>query len=56
MSDKLLGSFVWCELLTTDTDAAGNFYKKVVGWKTEPVWRRLELYRLQRPAPAVWAA
>src|SRR5262245_40710967 len=36
MSDKLLGSFAWCELLTTDTGAAGNFYKKVVGWKTAP--------------------
>src|SRR4029453_366438 len=36
MSDKLLGSFVWCELLTTDTDAAGDFYRKVVGWKTSP--------------------
>jgi uncharacterized protein len=36
MSDKLLGSFVWCELLTTDTNAAGDFYKKVVGWKTSP--------------------
>jgi predicted enzyme related to lactoylglutathione lyase len=36
MSDQLLGSFVWCELLTTDTAAAGNFYKKVVGWKTAP--------------------
>ncbi len=36
MSDKLLGSFVWCELLTTDTAAAGAFYTKVVGWKTAP--------------------
>jgi predicted enzyme related to lactoylglutathione lyase len=36
MSDKLLGSFVWCELLTTDTTAAGDFYTKVVGWKTAP--------------------
>jgi predicted enzyme related to lactoylglutathione lyase len=36
MSDQLLGSFVWCELLTTDTSAAGDFYKKVVGWKTAP--------------------
>lgn len=36
MTDQLLGSFVWCELLTTDTTAAGAFYKKVVGWKTAP--------------------
>jgi predicted enzyme related to lactoylglutathione lyase len=33
---SLLGSFAWCELLTTDTNAAGGFYKKVVGWKTKP--------------------
>jgi predicted enzyme related to lactoylglutathione lyase len=33
---SLLGSFLWCELLTTDTAAAGGFYKKVVGWKTKP--------------------
>ena len=36
MADKLLGSFVWGELLTTDTAAAGAFYSKVVGWKTAP--------------------
>jgi hypothetical protein len=36
MADKLLGSFVWCELLTTDLNAAGTFYSKVVGWKTVP--------------------
>jgi predicted enzyme related to lactoylglutathione lyase len=36
MADKLLGSFVWCELLTTDTAAAESFYKKVVGWTTKP--------------------
>jgi predicted enzyme related to lactoylglutathione lyase len=33
---SLLGSFLWCELMTTDTTAAGGFYKKVVGWKTKP--------------------
>lgn len=36
MADKLLGSFVWCELMTSDTAAAESFYKKVVGWKSEP--------------------
>lgn len=36
MADKLLGSFVWCELLTTDPAAAGPFYSKVVGWTTAP--------------------
>ena len=36
MADKLLGSFVWNELMTTDMGAAGPFYSKVVGWKTAP--------------------
>ncbi|HJU41918.1 MAG TPA: VOC family protein [Vicinamibacterales bacterium] len=36
MADKLLGSFVWCELMTTDMAAAGSFYSKIVGWKTTP--------------------
>ena len=35
MADQpLLGSFTWCELLTTDTAAAADFYTKVVGWKS----------------------
>lgn len=36
MADQLLGSFVWCELMTTDTAAADTFYKKVVGWTSVP--------------------
>jgi predicted enzyme related to lactoylglutathione lyase len=36
MADKLLGSFVWCELLTTDTAAAQAFYKKIVPWTAVP--------------------
>src|SRR6185436_15913881 len=36
MADKLLGSFVWCELMTTDMAAAESFYKKVVGWTAVP--------------------
>lgn len=36
MADTLLGSFPWCELLTTDTAAAGTFYSKIVGWRTAP--------------------
>ncbi len=36
MADKLLGSFAWVELLTSDTAAAESFYKKVVGWSTTP--------------------
>jgi predicted enzyme related to lactoylglutathione lyase len=36
MADRLLGSFVWCELLTSDPAAAESFYKKVVGWTAKP--------------------
>ena len=36
MADQLLGSFVWCELMTTDTAAAESFYKKVNGWTSVP--------------------
>ena len=36
MADKLLGSFIWCELLTTDTAAAESFYKKIVTWTSVP--------------------
>ena len=36
MADTLLGSFVWCELMTTDMKAAESFYSKVVGWKPVP--------------------
>src|ERR1700674_4640633 len=28
-------SFVWYELMTSDTAAAKAFYSKVVGWKTQ---------------------
>jgi predicted enzyme related to lactoylglutathione lyase len=30
------GRFIWHELMTTDPDAAGNFYSTVVPWKTQP--------------------
>lgn len=36
MADQLLGSFVWCELLTTDMAGAESFYTKVVGWTAVP--------------------
>lgn len=26
------GKFIWCELITSDTSAAGRFYASVVGW------------------------
>ena len=29
------GALCWTELLTTDTDKAGGFYKQLFGWKTE---------------------
>ncbi len=30
------GRFIWHELMTTDPEAAGSFYSKVVPWKTQP--------------------
>jgi len=30
------GQFIWHELMTTDPEAAGAFYSKVVPWKTQP--------------------
>jgi hypothetical protein len=36
MTDLLHGRFVWSELMTTDTKAAEDFYRGVVGWTTEP--------------------
>lgn len=35
-NDDLRGRFVWYELLTTDPEAAQDFYPTVVGWDTEP--------------------
>jgi uncharacterized protein len=32
ISTSRCGGFVWYELMTTDTDAAGRFYADVVGW------------------------
>lgn len=34
MSDKPLGRFSWHEVMTTDTDAARDFYPQVTGWGT----------------------
>lgn len=33
MPASIRGHFLWHELLTTDTDAARSFYRKVVGWR-----------------------
>jgi uncharacterized protein len=32
---KQHGAFSWCELITTDVDAAKSFYTKLFGWNTE---------------------
>jgi len=32
---KQHGAFSWCELITTDADAAKVFYTKLFGWDTE---------------------
>jgi predicted enzyme related to lactoylglutathione lyase len=32
----ILGRFLWHDLMTTDQGAAGEFYKKVTGWTTQP--------------------
>ena len=31
------GAFSWCELLTTDVEAAKSFYSELFGWTMEPV-------------------
>ena len=31
------GAFSWCELMTTDVDAARRFYTELLGWSTEEV-------------------
>lgn len=36
MSDDLRGRFVWYELLTSDPDAAIDFYTSLIGWSTAP--------------------
>jgi len=34
-SFKQHGAFSWCELMTTDVDAAKTFYSAFFGWETE---------------------
>ena len=36
MADSSVGRILWYELLTTDVDAAEQFYTAVVGWTTAP--------------------
>lgn len=40
------GSFIWYELLTSDPDAAANFYGKVVGWNARSAGQPGVDYRL----------
>ena len=40
MSDNAMvrhGAFSWCELMTTDVQAATQFYTELLGWSTEEV-------------------
>src|SRR5262245_29249332 len=39
------GPLVWHELLTTDPKAAGAFFSKIIGWKTQP-WGTDQSYTL----------
>jgi hypothetical protein len=39
------GRFVWHELMTTDTESAGAFYTKVVGW-TKQTWDQDASYQM----------
>lgn len=32
---KTFGAFSWCELMTTDAEAARNFYTELLGWTVE---------------------
>ncbi|MEJ2371097.1 MAG: VOC family protein [Gemmatimonadales bacterium] len=36
MSDGLRGRFIWYELLTSDPDAAIDFYTRLIGWSSAP--------------------
>ena len=35
---NLQGDFIWYELLTSDADAAQDFYGKVIGWICARLW------------------
>jgi len=45
MPTSIRGHFLWHELMTTDTDAARSFYRKVLGWKPVP-WDQDPSYTL----------
>ncbi|MCF6370367.1 VOC family protein [Rhizobium halophilum] len=43
------GKFIWCELMTSDTEAAGRFYASVLGWSlnTMPMGEEEAYYLFQ---------
>ena len=44
-SEQLRGTFVWHELLTTDLDAAKEFYTQLIGWGTKQ-WEGSDPYTM----------
>ena len=36
------GTFSWCELITTDVEAAKAFYSQLFGWTMEPVTHEVD--------------
>ncbi|MDA2934473.1 VOC family protein [Acidobacteria bacterium AH-259-D05] len=44
-SEQLRGKFVWHELLTTDLDAAKEFYTQLIGWGTKQ-WEGSDPYTM----------
>ena len=46
------GKFVWYELMTTDINAAENFYRDVLGWEVRDSGMPGIIYRLLRTAEA----
>lgn len=46
MSDSTRGRILWYELMTTDMEAAEDFYTKVVGWSVQPFEGTPEPYHM----------
>ena len=45
------GSWIWYELLTTDSDAAVAFYEKVVGWTASTFEGAVDGYTIVSAGP-----
>jgi uncharacterized protein len=43
------GKFCWYELMTTDTEAAGAFYRNVVGWILQALDPQGAMFALVEP-------